>query len=101
MKAFGYFCTYLILLPLSITFSGYALSILWDWFIADQFGLRSISIPSAIGLALIISYTTYQYDENSTDDKISQGERILKAVFIAIFRPSAVLLTGWIITLFM
>lgn len=101
MKAFGWICSYLLLIPLSITFSGYALSILWDWFIATQFGLGSISIPSAIGLALIINYTTYQSDIEKDNEKMEHSERLGKAVGMAIVRPSMALFTGWVITLFM
>jgi cytochrome bd-type quinol oxidase subunit 1 len=101
MKIFGYVCSYLILMPLSITFSGYALSVLWDWFVAVTFGVESLSIPAAIGLSLIINYITYQYNEQESDSSISQSERLGKAVFMAMIRPSLALLTGWIVTMFM
>ena len=101
MKYFGYICSYLILIPLSITFSGYTLSVLWDWFIVTTFAMESIPTTSAIGLSLIMHYTTYQYSENKTNDNTPQSERLGKAVFMAIIRPSFVLLTGWVVTLFM
>ena len=101
MKAFGWICSYLILTPLSITFSGYALSVLWDWFVVVTFSTESLSIPAAIGLSLIVNYITYQYNEQQTDDTISQAERLGKAVFMAVARPCIALLTGWLVTLFM
>jgi len=101
MKSFGYICSYLILIPLSVTLSGYTLSVLWDWFIVSAFSIESLSVPSAIGLALIMSYTTYQYSENETKDDTPQSERLGKAVFMAIIRPSIALLTGWVVTMFM
>jgi hypothetical protein len=40
---------YLVLLGL---WNGYVLSILWSWFVV-QFGLPTLTVPHAIGLALI------------------------------------------------
>ena len=41
-------------------FNGYALSVLWGWFVVPVFGLPQISIVPAIGIAIVVSYLTYQ-----------------------------------------
>ena len=42
----------LLAIPASIA-NAYALSVVWGWFIVSTFGLPEISIPVALGIALI------------------------------------------------
>ena len=49
----------LIVLPFSLILNGLVLKKLWGWFVVANFGLKPLSIPSAIGIALIVSFLTY------------------------------------------
>jgi hypothetical protein len=83
-----------VICPLTIMLNGYAISVLWGWFIVTTFGLVALSVPQAIGMSLMVSYLTHhslQKDEHSTGEKIA----------IAILKPILALGFGWIITLFM
>lgn len=73
---------------------GFVLSTLWQWFVIPTFGLAPLSIPVAIGIGLILSFTTHQSMDESSKNKSEK-------LFDAIVNPLIVLLIGWIITLFM
>lgn len=38
--------------------NGWALSKLWSWFIVSTFALPALTIPAAIGVALVVNYLT-------------------------------------------
>jgi heme A synthase len=43
------------LMPVTFALWGYATSKLWAWFVVPQFDLAPLSVPSAIGIALVLS----------------------------------------------
>lgn len=85
----------LVLLPLGVLWSGFALSNLWAWFVVSTFGVPPLSIPAAIGLSLIISYLTRQ--KTSIDKSKETIELIIESVMWMAFRPAAALGIGWIV----
>lgn len=92
---------FVALLVVSSIFNGYVLSVLWGWFIIPVFNLPELTVVPAIGIAMVVSYLTYQYNESDeSDDKIF-GEKIGKLIVMAILRPLLVLFFGWIVHLFM
>ncbi len=99
MKAVGYIFTFLFMAILSTTYSGYALSVLYDWFIVTGFGVDSISIPTAIGVSIIVSYMATNEDYKSNDD--DKSDVIARLAVKALLKPSAVLLVGWLVALFL
>ncbi len=78
---------------LSSVWYGYVLTILWAWFIVPVFKLPILSIPVAIGIALIVRYLTH---------KGTKKEEInLKFLSMEFFNPLAVLFIGWIVSHFL
>ncbi len=57
---------------------GLVLQALWLWFVAETFALDPLTLVQAIGLSLIVSFLTYQYDARADDDK-SAAETITVA----------------------
>lgn len=81
---------------------GWALSLLWSWFIVPTFGLTPLSIPVAIGLALIVSFMTYQYDSASENNKKKKMEEIVvSAIVYCLARPVIIVLFGFVVKIFM
>ena len=79
---------------------GYVLSILWRWFMVPTLGLPALSIPQAIGIALVVGMLTHQshhYPENKDEKTSTKVVRSL-GPFVA---PFATLLVGWIVHQFM
>ncbi|HVB19769.1 MAG TPA: hypothetical protein VNF51_00560 [Candidatus Paceibacterota bacterium] len=89
------------LIVISSICNGYALSVLWGWFLVPVFHLPQLSIPTAIGIALVIGYLTKQETHDSRDDKRSFGEVISRATVMSILKPRIALLFGWVVHLFM
>jgi hypothetical protein len=48
--------------------AGFAVSILWGWFVVPLFGLRPLSIAAATGLCLIGGLLTAKYARPKEDD---------------------------------
>ena len=81
---------------LGVVWSGFALSILWGWFIVPTFGLTTLSIPSAIGVAIMLEYVTHQYQKKNSSDV--EGLAAFGDVIVqAMLRPAIALLVGWIV----
>jgi hypothetical protein len=63
---------------------GLLLAQLWTWFIIPIFHLPGITIGQAIGLSMVISFTTNQsnpYKGESKDGIVVFGEYVLKLLF--------------------
>ena len=88
------------LMVFSSIFTGYTLSVLWGWFVVPTFGAPALHIVPAIGVAIVVSYLTYQ-THNCQKEKKSFGETIVEETVMAVLRPSYVLFFGWIVHLFM
>lgn len=75
---------------------GYALTILWGWFIVPAFGLPQLSIPFAMGVALVVGLmTTTRLGNEATDPDKGYAPFVTM-----LLRPAMVLLIGWIVTKF-
>jgi len=88
------------LLVISSIWRGYVFSVLWKWFIVPVFpAMPFLTIPVAIGIAMVVSFLAYQY--TYTKDDRSDTDRMASAFGIALIYPALVLLIGWIVTLFL
>jgi hypothetical protein len=100
METFGKIVLAVLLGVVGVTFSGYALSILWGWFIVETFNAPQISIPVAIGISIIIDYLSKQTTSTDADDE-DYWDKVGKSIGESLMKPAVVLLFGWIVTLFM
>ena len=96
MKIIGILTTLIVSLILGPIWRGYAFSKLWLWFIVSTFGAAPLGIAQSIGLALVVSFLTHQYDSYEDKEK-SATERMVVAVAITFLSPAMVLLIGWIV----
>lgn len=76
----------------------WAITILWKWFVVPIFSLHALSFLQAMGLALIVSFMTNQYNQfkKSTDNKENIYQTISVFSYILLRAPSVVLF-GYII----
>lgn len=88
-----------VLLPLGVMWSGYALSKLWAWFLVPALGLPELSIPAAIGLAMVVSYMTYQ-PTNTNKDK-DANQQILEVLLSLALKPTLAIGFGWVVARWM
>jgi hypothetical protein len=72
---------------------GWVLSVMWRWFIVPL-GAPVISIPAAIGIALLAGMLTHQ---TRNPDEV-EWEHLLSSALIA---PPFILLVGWVVKQFL
>lgn len=76
---------------------GYALSVMWAWFVVPTFGLPALSIPLAVGLAMTVRMVTNQSETSRND---GDEHPVAKAIAYGLLAPMFGLFLGWIVTLF-
>lgn len=96
MKIIGILATVLTTLIVTPIWRGFVLCKLWTWFVVSTFGVVALNIPQAIGISLISSFLTYQYDEYEDKEK-SSTEKMVRLTSICVFSPAFALLIGWIV----
>ena len=96
----GLIVSFVVLIVISAIMNGWALSILWSWFVVPVFNVAKLSIPQAIGIGMVVSMLLNKY---SSESKKSEDllESLFTAGFTSIFGPLMVLFIGWIVTLFL
>jgi hypothetical protein len=75
--------------------NGWALSILWGWFVVPVFDVPQLGVVSAIGVAMVVTYLTAS---SSTETKKEDASKVLLAT---VLRPLIALLFGLIVKQFM
>lgn len=94
MVALIFLVSVIVLVVISSILRGYVLSVMWGWFVVPTFGLPPLNIPIAIGLALIIAFTTHQVSLKKEEQDF--GSQIGNSLIY----PILLLGIGWIVTLF-
>lgn len=93
---------FLVFAAVSIVLNGWALGILWGWFIVPMLGLPQISVAQAMGIAAIVRLLTYRhirevvYVYEEKDEAIA----LAKEFVIVILQPFIILFLGYIIHFF-
>lgn len=84
-----------VLLALSAMWKGYVISVLWGWFVVPAFGLPPLSVPLAIGVALIVTLMTHQ---NPARQGAGGGKKddLAHAMWFAALLPLFGLGIGWV-----
>ena len=88
---------YFILLPFTALLNGYALSMLWQWFIVSTFEARPLGILPAIGMAMVVSFLTKQYNSAAHDPSKSHNARMAELITYTVLNPVFALVFGWIV----
>ena len=85
----------------------YGITILkvWEWFIVPPFHLEPLTIVQAIGLQLVVMVLRPVFPDYAYDlEKMRGNERLSKTesrMMTNIVYPSIILITGWIVHLFL
>ena len=72
----------LMALPFTAAIRGVLAAKLWEWFVADTFGVYAISTLQAIGLGLLVSMATYQHvhDDDPRPEIVQSFEAIIRSL---------------------
>lgn len=81
---------------------GIVLQKFWLWFVMPVFNFPVLTLPIAIGICLVVSMLTYQFDFSKIKDTSKEKEvQSWVSAFGSVLFPLIYLLEGYIVTLFM
>jgi hypothetical protein len=83
----------------SAVMNGWALSVMWGWFVVPTFGVPPLSIPAAIGFSMVVGMLTRQTSTNSSEKETTVSQ--VGVVAYAIVGPILVVCMGYVVKLFM
>lgn len=89
---------YLLLSPPLWIWNGYVLMHLWRWFVVPTLGANELTLPFAVGIALVASYLTHQ--ASITDADVDEVKRVVYSVLMATLRPLFALVVGYLVLQF-
>jgi len=98
MKVIGYITSTVIIGIWTTILSGWAITKLWSWFMVTTFNLPILTIPTAIGLCLMLQY--FQHTPKQEKDK-EFYEILLEGLVVGTFKPLLYLGIGSIIRFWM
>lgn len=78
----------------SVVLRGFALSVLWGWFVAPVFGVPELGIAQSLGLAVLLGL----FLPNAAKSEEKSTAAAWSAILLG---PLSAILIGWIITLFL
>lgn len=92
-----------ICVPIAATtiINGWVLSILWGWFMVPILSLPQLSVPAAMGIALVVGNLTHQYNPRNKHDEDNDEDTVRLFFALIVFRPLFVLSLGWIVKAFL
>lgn len=88
-------------MPLQAVLRGWVICVMWGWFIVPQFMVQPLSIPSAIGFALMVTFLTGKFDAEEKKDGRSLTERVTTLLLMSLGLPLFVLAMAYVVHLFM
>ena len=86
----------IVLIPISVFMNGWALSLLWGWFISPPFGIPTLTIMQAFGVALVCSFVAIPHKSDSRDEKTRLSDQITNSTII----PIVAVGIGWVVRQF-
>lgn len=99
MKTIGLITVSVVTCTYTAVMNGWALTKLWGWFVVNQFKLAPLTIPTAIGLALLARFLTFTFDHTKKDDR-EWTEKLLVGVILGTLWPLLSVAIGFIVSKF-
>ena len=91
---------FIITLPVgTILLNSFVLMCLWGWFVVPVFHLPELSFFLAMGLALLLNFSSAKILTVGNDKPTNPTKKFLESVLVTILNPLIVLFLGWIIHL--
>ncbi|MBI2985058.1 MAG: hypothetical protein HYY50_05555 [Candidatus Kerfeldbacteria bacterium] len=89
-----------MLVGLSSIYSGFALSVLWGWFVVPTFGAPQLALLPAIWINLTMGFLTSNPSYKKRGPE-SFSELVLWRIAVHAMNASVALAVGWVVHLFM
>ena len=93
----------IFLIVISVILNGWALSVLWGWFIVPVFATPTLMTLQAIGISSIANFLLARVADTKTeqDKDKTVGDKMVEGFAIVVGQPLFAVFFGWVITLFM
>lgn len=95
MRAIGIMFSVLFVLAWAALVDGFVFVKLWLWFVIPVFGLPILSIPTAIGIGLLVEFLAKPLPKA---EKKEWSEAMLNSFLMVTLKGAFVLTTAWIVT---
>lgn len=82
-----------------LLYGGWIFQTLWGWFVATTFGIKTLSLPQAIGLVIFSSLITWRLPPKE-DSNQTFTEVFTRTSVIPILAWSIILLSGYVVSFF-
>lgn len=99
MKIIGYITLTVFNVFLAWLLSGWAIALLWSWFVLPVFFLPPLTWAQAAGLGMVIGYLTHQIDLKK--DERPYVEKLVASISFAITKPLICVGFGWVLKHFL
>lgn len=99
MRAIGYVTVTVLAIVYAQILNGWALSLLWTWFVVPTFDCAVLTIPAAIGIASVVRYLTNRIERKKEQQPF--GEMLAQGFIIATIKPMLALAFGLVVRCFM
>lgn len=80
--------------------SGYVLSILWSWFVVPSLHVPTISVPVAIGFALVVRFLAPSSSSSESKEDKTFAEHVGTVLGTSLLYPAAGLAFGAVVHMF-
>ena len=97
MNFIGSCTTFVLMLVVGIVERGIVLSVIWNWFMPDLFGFRTLSWSQAIAASLVLG--SLAGGNTKSDKASSEDEAVWNLVWVYV-APLVTLVVAWIIKVF-
>jgi hypothetical protein len=98
----GMIVSLVVLVAWGVVMNGWALSLVWNWFIPPLFGLTTLTMAQAMGVSTV--FTLFVGSKSNSDSKSkkdrSVGELVLEGFIVATLGPLFVVAFAWVILQF-
>lgn len=99
MKVFLAIIGFLVILIGGPIWSGYVLSVMWNWFLVPAFHMPQISVALAIGITMLVRMITYNpsYEKEKKKESGELAKALTNAVVFSLLYPLLVLAVAYIV----
>src|SRR5688572_16198368 len=97
----GLIVSFVLLVVWGVIMNGWALSLIWNWFIPPLFHLTTLTMAQAMGVSTVFQlFLGHKSTSDSKSRDKSAGELILEGFIVATLGPVFVVGFAWIILQF-
>ncbi len=101
LSCLGLWATFSAAIIIGSVVNGWALTILWGWFIAPIFGLPILTIPQAIGVGMVVTFFTKHAIRTKETEPKDFTTALRETLITIIFTPAFTVGMGYIVSLFL